>query len=432
MVLTLGYIKEKWGHAGFQKYLKSAGWMFFSRIASLAFTFFISAYIVRKLGPINYGELSYAVSFVSIFSLIATFGIDNIIYRELIRFPENRSKYLGTGLVLKFVAGISATTLCLIFAYFSATSYLSLLLISILSFTFIFNSFALVSYEFYARVNNKLPSIISLVVLVILNVLKVFVILSGKGVIYIAFVLLLEPIITSLFLVYIYVKKYGSIFKLSFDKIVARTLLKDSWPLIFPGAFALIYARIDQILIKHMIDTHSVGIYDSAVRISEGWYFIPTIIVSTFFPAIVLSKSISDSEYNKRLGRLAILLLFISIIIALPVTIFAKDIMQFLYGSAFTGGAGVLQIYIWAGVGTSLTALAINYLVNENFRKIIFYSYLTAMLSNVILNIAFIPRYGIIGSAWATFISYSLCPVSLIFFREPRKRLLAIFKIILR
>jgi hypothetical protein len=56
--------KGVWGHAGFQKYFQNTGWMFLGKIASLAISFIATAYIARNLGPTNYGELSYAISFV--------------------------------------------------------------------------------------------------------------------------------------------------------------------------------------------------------------------------------------------------------------------------------------------------------------------------------------------------------------------------------
>jgi O-antigen/teichoic acid export membrane protein len=50
------------------------------------------------------------------------------------------------------------------------------------------------------------------------------------------------------------------------------------------------------------------------------------------------------------------------------------------------------------------------------------------MISNVVLNIVLIPKYGIIGSAWATFFSYMITPFSMIFFRTTRGRLVSIIK----
>lgn len=50
-----------------QKHAKNISWMFSIKIISMVISFFSTAYIARHLGPANYGELSYAISFVRIF-----------------------------------------------------------------------------------------------------------------------------------------------------------------------------------------------------------------------------------------------------------------------------------------------------------------------------------------------------------------------------
>jgi Na+-driven multidrug efflux pump len=77
----------------------------------------------------------------------------------------------------------------------------------------------------------------------------------------------------------------------------------------------------------------------------------------------------------------------------------------------------------------SLSSLLNSYLVAENFRKILFITSFVAMLGNVLLNLILIPKYGIVGSAWATFISYILGPMSLIFFKDMRKKIFEILRL---
>ncbi|MCC7004683.1 oligosaccharide flippase family protein, partial [Candidatus Nomurabacteria bacterium] len=47
----------------------------------MAISFLATIFIARKLGPMNYGQLSYALSFVSIFGFIASLGIEQVLYR---------------------------------------------------------------------------------------------------------------------------------------------------------------------------------------------------------------------------------------------------------------------------------------------------------------------------------------------------------------
>jgi O-antigen/teichoic acid export membrane protein len=426
--ITLSYIKEKWQHAGFQKYLQNTGWMFISRILCMGMAFITTAFIARKLGPLNFGQLSYATSFVSLFSVLASLGIDNILYRDIIKNQDKRKEYLGSAFSIKLLAGLLTTILVSISAFIWAEDDVSKTLILILSSTFVFNAFQIITFEFQAQVKSKYPSIIAFIITLIVNILKIIFIMNGKGVIYLAFILLLESILYAIFYCFFYEKKIGGkISEWKFNKNTAINLLKDSWPLIFTSAFVLVYARIDQIFIKHMLGAVSVGIYSAAVTLAEVWYFIPGIIIASIFPAIMNAKKTSEKMYHARLKKLSILLLILAVIIALPVTMLAPFIIKIVYGSAFIDGSIILQIYVWACVGTFLGYLTHYYLITENNKKGLVYMTLIPMIINIALNLLWIPKYGIVGSAYATLISYSCGPMTLLLFKKTRNDLKKIF-----
>ena len=154
------------------------------------------------------------------------------------------------------------------------------------------------------------------------------------------------------------------------------------------------------------MNSEAVGIYDAAVRLCEGWYFIPMAISSSLFPAIVNAKKKSEKFYNDRLQKLYDLMVFISVGIALPVTLFSEQIITLAYGENFIDAASVLTIYIWAGVPVFLGTANSQYLINENFTKISLARTVIGMILNIALNFILIPLYGLKGSAWATLISY--------------------------
>lgn len=428
--LSIDYIKEKWNHAGFQKYFQNTGWMLVSKILSMFISLLTTIYVVRNLGPENYGQLSYAVSFVGIFSFIATLGLDNILYRELIQRDKDKSKLMGSALILKLIAGIIAILICVGVNISITKDTISSILITILSGTFIFNAFQIINFEFQANIKSKYPSIISLIVTLIINSLKIIVISIGQGIIYIAAVLLLESILYMI-LYLLYYKKHnyiGNIKEWVFDKYTSIVLIKDSIPLVITSAFTLIYSRIDQVFIKHMIDAHAVGIYDSAVRVAEVWYFIPGIIVTSLFPAIINAKKISEEQYFKRLLKLAVFLFILATSVAIMTTWLSPYIINLLYGKSFNEATIILQIYVWAGVGMFLNILVNNYLIVENKRLIIILTSSVPMIINIALNIILIPKYNIVGSAYATLISYSIAPFSILLFRDIRRKIINIYR----
>jgi O-antigen/teichoic acid export membrane protein len=188
---------------------------------------------------------------------------------------------------------------------------------------------------------------------------------------------------------------------------IAKSLLKDSWPLILSGIAIMIYIRIDQVMLKMMLDDRAVGLYSAAVKLSEIWYFIPMIISQSVFPSILNTKKVSEELYMKRIYNLYSLMIWLAIGIAIALTFFSVDVVKILFGSEYLpDSAKVLSLYVWAGIPVFLGVASSQYLIAENYTKLSFARTIVGAIANVILNLILIPYYGIIGAAIATLISY--------------------------
>jgi O-antigen/teichoic acid export membrane protein len=186
--------------------------------------------------------------------------------------------------------------------------------------------------------------------------------------------------------------------------------------------------KIDQVMIKNMLDSKELGYYAAAVRLSEAWYFIPVALTNAIYPAIVNAKKVNNKFYFNRMQKLYDILAWMAISIAVPVSIFSKDIINIIFGAEFQSAAPVLTIYIWAGVAVFLGVASSQYLITENFTKLSFFRTLIGMVINVILNLVLIPKYGIIGAAYATLISYSVATFSLIFIKKTSYQIVMMLK----
>lgn len=422
------YIQEKVAHPGVQRHSKNLGWMFFAKIGSMLITFLATAYIARNLGPTNYGELSYAISFVSLFSFMASMGIDGILHRELIKYPERRNELLGSAIGIRIIASVITVIITILTAFLVSPKDVSILLIVIVSLGSIAGSFQLLGYEFQAESKSKYPSILSLGIVLILNILKIIIIFFDQGVIYLALVILLEPILYSVGYIYLKNKFYNDFQEIKFKSETAWLILKDSFPLIFASAFYLIYARIDQVMLKNMVNAEAVGLYDSAVRLSEISYFIPQILIVSLLPTIINAKKTSDGLYYKRIKKLFLVILLISTLISLATTMLSEKLVVIIFGAGFLGAVPILGIYVWSNIGASLNMAIQQILVVENSIKFISISAFFGMITNVALNMILIPEYGASGAAFATLISYMIPVVSMLLFKKTRTILVNIIK----
>lgn len=390
---------------GFKRYFANTSWLMGHRVLGMVVALFVGVYIARYLGPERFGLLSYAGSFVGLFTTLATLGLDGIMVRELVKTPERRDELLGTafwlivgGAILMWV-GIAAAV------PFTRNDTKTNILIAIITFAVIFQAFNVIDFNYQAEVKSKYVVYAHLVSLVISSTTKLIFIWTAAPLVWFASVFLLDAVVRAIGLFVIYLQNTGKICYWKWRWQTAKELLRDSWPLILSGMVISIYMRIDQVMIKEMLGAEEVGLYAAAVRLSEAWYFVPMAITSSVFPAIVNAKKQSEELYYQRLQKLYDLMVWLAIAIALPTTFLAPWVIRVLYGDAFSQAAGVLSIHIWAGVFVFLGVASGKWFITENFMKLSFYRTFLGAIGNVIFNLIFIPIFHIKGAAMGTLLA---------------------------
>jgi O-antigen/teichoic acid export membrane protein len=405
--LVFKKIKQLKNHQGFMKYFKNTSWLFAEKILRMVMGLFVGVWVARYLGAEKFGMLSYAQAFVGLFSAIATLGLNGIVIRELVKYPEKESELLGTAFILKLFGAVLTLFILYIAIQFTSNDSLTNSLIFIIASATIFQAFNVIDFYFQAKVMSKYVVFANSVSLLLSSILKIVLILNQAPLIYFAFIVLFDSIVLAIGYIYWYfkIKREFFIKKINFSFDLAKSLLKDSWPLILSGIVISIYMKIDQVMIKEMLDSEAVGNYAVAVRLSEIWYFIPMVITLSLFPAIVNAKKISEELYYKRLQKLYDLMVWIAISIAIPITFLSDWIVNLLYGIQYSESADVLKVHIWAGVFVFLGVASGKWFLSENLQKLAFYRTLFGAIINIILNFIMIPKYGIIGASIATLIS---------------------------
>ncbi len=398
-------------YQGFQRYARNTGWLFLEQVLRLIAGFLVGVWVVRYLGPGKFGIFSYALAFVAILGGIAKLGLDEIVVRDLVKEPEKRDIYLRTAFWLKFVGAFITLGIIGIATLFTSNDFTTNLYILIIASGIIFQSFEVIDFYFQSRVLAKFVSICKMIQLFISSLLKIYFVLIGADLFWFVLVCLIDQglLAVSLYLSY-RLQGLPSFFRY-FDLAVGKRLLKNSWPLILSSIGVMIYMRIDQVMIKEMLDEKQVGLYSAAVRLCEVWYFIPMVITNSLFPAIVNAKKVSKELYYKRLQRLYTLMVWMAIGIALPATFLSSQIINFLYGKAYMESGKVLMIYIWAGVFVFFGCVKGKWIVTENMQTYGLICTSIGAISNIFLNIFLIKSFGIEGAAIATFISYGISSI---------------------
>jgi O-antigen/teichoic acid export membrane protein len=207
----------------------------------------------------------------------------------------------------------------------------------------------------------------------------------------------------------------------------------QSWPFSVSALAAAIYVRIDQVFIKVLLGSESVGLYAIAVRFSEVWFIIAEVICLSLLPAILNAEKHDRGLFLDRSKKLYSLLFYSAIAVCIVMYIISPVLIHTLYGDAYNQSVQILRLYIWSIVGYFMLTALNQFLFAENKFKTILSLNLIGMVLSIGLNYIFIPMLGITGAIVANIFAYTLpVIIVLLFFRDMRDQRIACIKGILK
>jgi O-antigen/teichoic acid export membrane protein len=394
-------------HQGFRRYFTNTSWLFAEQILRLVAGLFVGIWVARYLGPEQFGIFSYALAFASLFSGMAKLGLDGILVRELVNHPEQRDAYLGTAFWLRMIGSSLLMGITAIAVQFTNNDAVTKLYILIISAGLMLQGFEVIASYFQAIVQAKYVSICKLIQLVMSSLVKIYLVIAQAELLYFVSVSVFDAFALAIAYVIAYRRCHGHSYYRFFDENVARTFLKESWPLIFCSLAVMIYMRIDQVMVKEMLGERDAGYYAAAVRLSEVWLFVTVVITKSLYPAIVNAKRIDEILYYDRLKRLYRLLAAIAIIISTIVTLYSDDLIYYTYGTQFLSSELILKIYVWSTLFVFFNNAAWSWHISEGLQHIAAFRLSVGAILNICLNAFLIRLYGLQGAAFATVISYA-------------------------
>jgi O-antigen/teichoic acid export membrane protein len=382
-------------------------WLISDRLLRMGVGLLVGVWVARYLGPQGYGQLSFAGSYIMVFSAIALFGLESLVVRELVTHPEERGALLGTTCLIRFVAGLSSYLLALaLLLFIRPDDRLTFLLVAILGSSLLIQALDVTDLWFQSRVLSRLSVLSRSAAFLASSCIKVVMLLSGASLTAIAIATASEAVFAAVALLSAYRISGEQISTWRWSRTWLRTLFTESVPMVLSGIVLMVYLRIDQVMLGILASSSDVGQYAAAVRISEVWYFVPTAIVSSVFPGLVQLRSSDAVLFQLKVQKLYKLLAFLGYAIALPVTFLAPWLIQLLFGSDYQPAAPLLSVLIWAGLFANVSVVRNAHFIALGWGKALLWCTALGAVSNVLLNLVLIPRYGALGAAIATCISY--------------------------
>ncbi|RDX37212.1 flippase [Vibrio campbellii] len=390
---------------GFLKYFKNTSWLLTEKIIRMGTNLIVLSVVSRYLGVENFGIYNYIMGLTAIFITLSTLGIDSVVVKYLVEGKHSSNSIMGSAFVIKLIGSIFSTFVLFMFvSIMDVDEYVIKFSLLVMSVSFM-QSVTIIDYYYQSIVKSKFISIISMLSLFLGCILKLVVVHNDLGINYLFYVYLIEVFIIVLLQLVCYINHGNEIKKWNVDKIVVTSLLKESLPLVFAGLLNSIYMKVDSIMIERMHGFRDVGLYTSAVRLSEVWFSIGVIICNSLFPAIVRCKDNHELYMNRLLYLFKMLVLF-SVALSFFTMLTSNYIIYYIYGEDYAQSSGILTVHIFSTLFVWLGVASGRWLISEGKPIISLQRNVLALIFNVVLNIIFIPSHGIIAAAYTSLISY--------------------------
>ena len=189
--------------------------------------------------------------------------------------------------------------------------------------------------------------------------------------------------------------------RLSWNWPFFLVVLRKSAPFALLVLLMASYNRIDPILLRQLATNADAGIYAGAFRLLDALTMVAYLVSVPLLP--VFSRQCAEGGGVADTVRLVFwpMMLF-AVGAAVTLALTARPVMHLLYGGRGADYVPVFRVIIFGIVPISVTYIFGTLLTAGGYLRQLNIFAATSLLLNVAVNLLLIPRYGAVGSAWAS------------------------------
>ena len=371
------------------------------QVGNKLISFLFNIYIARILGVAIYGEYNLINAFVALFSFLPDLGTNLIVIREIAQDKRSQRSLVGQAVVINTVFSLLA--FILIAALFGPYSQgkISLLTVIFAAATLIVTSIRTVAILQFDG-NEKMG--FSAFFAVLNNVFSVTGALIGFNFTHSLtglFAGVFLAAIASTSIVWIITSAFYPLPSLKFKVQKISKLLRYGLPLGLAAFAAQAYSRIDTLLLGRFLSKEIVGWYSAAsVLVFASINLVNVPLMAAVYPT--LSRlNLHQKRFRKTIVNIIIVILAWSIPAVVAVQFLASWVVPLLYGQGFSPAIPVLKTLIFIVPFISLSAFLYKLLIILGKQSSYLKISLSGALLNLLANITLIPRFGLLGAAYA-------------------------------
>ena len=374
------------------------------------FSLLLTALAMRVLGTFGFGVYSTGASLVEVGRIVAGAGLDYLVAREVASDPSRASSVASHAAAVKVATG--ALTYLVLVGVVLALDYPPAVLGVVL---------ILGTALFFENLSDVLDAVFQgtermQVTTQAFAVSSLFLLVSGAAALWgglglRGYVLCFAASFALRFTVMVVAGRRAGLVTLRARGLQwseLRRMVRRGVPLLGATVLALVFHRMDILMLGKMVSAQEVGLYAAAVRVIDVVVLLPRVLATAVYPALRRRTDVDLPSAVELVAQATRVSLVLCSMVGIAVWVLAPFALRVMGDVDFLPATEALRILSWGIVlqgGAHMVARLLLALEAERDFALVAG---VSLLSNLVLNLMLIPRMGIEGAAVATLASYGL------------------------
>lgn len=385
--------------------VKNSVWLFSVQIIVKIISFFYVIFLARSLGVENFGLYIVALSYFSLVSSFADFGINRFLIREIATGKKQVAELLSTAIFLRLsILSVFFAVSAVVFS--SLDPDLERRNLSMLAVLAVLPQSVSLTLDaiFVALLRVKFSALGILSLSILTTTTGTILVLARFGAYGAVLGLIIGQFLYSLTLIiFAYWKKIRWLAVMN-ERLITQ-FFKGALPYGILSVLGLVYFKIDSLLLSYMKGSFDTGIYGASYKFLEAILFIPSVFITASFPVLAKYHKKNINLVKKTYYKSLKILTGLGITILLGYLFILPPVIKILLPQ-YQGSIEAIKIlavtipFMFAQTPAVLVLFS-----TEKFLKTVILLSILTVIFNIILNIILIPSFGYIGASVVTVLS---------------------------
>lgn len=371
--------------------------------------------LTRYLGVAQYGIYNLVFAYLAFFGIFADFGLQLTLVRDLsgnLKSTNNLKSIYFSLKIIFTIFSILLALIVLIFFPYSQTIKMAILVGSLAVGVGQINAYG--ASVLQSKVKLDLVALLEVINRIVTVIAIVIFVLLQWGLYAIILSVLIGNVVSTLLNIYLAPDFYRFTSIPSLDLI--KKVVKASFPVGISSLLAVLYFKVDTLMLSVMKSTVDVGIYSLSYKLFENIIMLWAFYMASVYPLMAGYIHKDDQKDLKLILKTSVIVLVVFALLTLSIGfIVAPLAIDILGGKGFVESILPFRILLFALPLVFLNNIFYFLLLSFSRLKWILWVLLISLGFNFIVNLFAIPRFSYLGTSVSTVITEAVTTVGYIF-----------------